>query len=128
MTNKALRAFYQDQVDSELIQISLIEYHACPQDSIFVEGHFNPYFEEESLSKPIEITLVVNTIDADLINSSADFLSLLDEEFVKTVNHEMCHLEQYREGRFIFDWEGEYMDNPNEKEAYAAEGSGSIFH
>ena len=128
MTNLELVESYQEQVDARLIKINLVEDYDVPPEDLYIDGNFNPYFEVDNnyTDVPIEINFYVNSI-AD-ITSDEVWLDNIDREFVRTVNHEMTHLQQYRDGTFIFDWDGEYMDNPNEIEAYANEGTGSFLN
>ena len=128
MTNLDLVKSYQAQVDANRIRVNLVEDYDVPQGDMYIDGAFNPLFEADE-DVPIEINFYVNSIadieDPDTFCGGI-WLDNIDEEFVKTVNHEMTHLRQLQEGRFIFDWTGAYEDNPNEIEAYASEGSGRL--
>ncbi len=125
MTNQDMVEDYQMQVDDQIIEVILVEDYDVPQGEMFVQGFFNMYFKEDGELTPITVEFIVNT-NAD-IDLTSEELDNIDKEFVRTVNHEMVHLEQWKEGRFIENWDGEYMDNPNEIEAYDREGDGSLF-
>ena len=125
MTNLELVKSYQEQVDSSRIRVELVEDYDVPQGDMYIDGAFNPHFEKDE-DVPIEINFYVNSI-ADIDDTDTVWMDNIDHEFVMTVNHEMTHLLQLQEGRFIFDWTGAYEDNPNEIEAYASEGNGRLF-
>ena len=127
MQNLELLKQYQATVNGDIIEVTIIEDYDVPTDAIYIEGSFDPNFDDDWDQMPIEITFLVNTIEADVSLTKEEF-DKLDAEFVRTVNHEMTHYNQLKEGRFIFNWDGEYLDNPNEIEAYANEGNGSIFN
>ena len=124
-TNEDLANHYQQQVDATKITVTLKEDYDVPSDDLYIGGFFNPYFQEDE-SVPIEIIFWVNSI-ADIDTTDTFWMDNIDSEFVQTVNHEMTHLLQLQEGRFLFDWNGSYEDNPNEIEAIANEGTGRLF-
>ena len=79
----------------------------------FIEGFFNPYFEQDDNLEdcPIEINIVCYNANQILEDEE-----LMKEELLTTYAHELIHLEQYREGRYNF------VDiEENEPEAYARE-------
>jgi len=123
MTHEDLVEYYQEQVDKELIEFVLVEDDDVRQGDTYIQGFFNIHFYEDGDNTPIQVE-IITYLDADIDDSELD---AIDSEVVKTVNHEMIHYNQWIEGRFITDWTGEYADNPNEIEAYANEGSGSLF-
>ena len=125
MTNLELVKSYQEQVDASKIRVNFVEDFDVPQGDLYIDGAFNPHFESDE-DVPIEINFYVNS-HADIDDSDIVWMDNIDHEFVMTVNHEMTHLLQLQEGRFIFDWTGAYEDNPNEIEAYANEGNGRLF-
>ncbi len=125
MTPEDYAEEYRSMVEEEIVEIVVVEDDDCRQDDLFVTGSFNPCFERESLSKPIRIEIICNTSDA-WVNLTEKELKHFDSEFVRTVTHELVHLEQYQEGRFLINWKGDYLENPNETEAYEREYDGNF--
>mgnify|MGYP001278649283 CR=1 FL=1 len=123
MTHKGLVRYYQHQVEDELIEVLIVEDADIPEGETYIQGFFNNYFDGDGDKTPIQIEIITK-YNADVDDSELD---AIDSEFIKTVNHEMTHYTQWIEGRFITDWTGDYADNPNEIEAYANEGTGSLF-
>tara|TARA_R110001592_G_scaffold150903_1_gene376956 strand:+ start:404 stop:796 length:393 start_codon:yes stop_codon:yes gene_type:complete len=124
MTHKSLVEFYQEQVDKQLgegmVEVLLVEDEDVRQGDIYVQGFFDVYWMEHGASTPIQLE-VITYCDADI---NEDELEAIDLEASLTVNHELVHLQQYEEGRYIEVWDGDYNDNPNEIEAYAKESEG----
>ena len=124
MTYQDLVKDYQEQVDSEVVEVALVEDYDVPQHACYVGGFFDPNWFENGAKTPIQVVLLVNS-NAD-VEENKEHLDGIDSEFVMTLNHESIHLQQWKEGRFIEDWDGDYMENPNEIEAYANEGKGKL--
>ena len=124
-TNKDLVESYQQQVDANFIKVNFVEDYDVPQGDLYIDGYFNPYFKEDE-SIAIEINFYANS-HADIDTTDDFWMDNIDSEFVKTINHEMTHMLQLNEGRFIFNWTGAYEDNPNEQEAQDNEGTGRLF-
>ena len=103
-------------VDPALVNVEVIEDYDVPPHACFVSGWFYPDFEEDD-REPISIEIAINT-HSDVPEADIEGIR---KEFVLAVNHEMVHLEQFNEGRFIFVWNGPYGENPNEIEAYFRE-------
>ena len=112
MDYKGLEEYYQEQVDSELITVKFVEDEDVRQMDFFVQGWFNPSWLECGEETPILVELIVY-INADVPEED---MGAIDEEFIKTVNHEMVHLEQFEDGRFFLMSEEE-----REEEAYSKE-------
>jgi len=126
MTHKGLVEFYQEQVDRQLgegvVQVDFIADEDVRPHETYVQGFFDVYWLENGYDAPILLE-IISYCDADIEDSEFD---LLDAEASTTVNHELIHLQQYNDGRFIEDWSGDYHDNPNEIEAYANEDKGTF--
>lgn len=126
MTHEGLIKFYQEEADRQLgegvVQVDFIADEDVRPHETYVQGFFDVYWLENGYDAPILLE-IISYCDADIDDSE---LELLDTEASITVNHELIHLQQYNEGRFIEDWSGEYNDNPNEIEAYANEGKGTF--
>ena len=126
MTHRGLVRFYQHEVDRKLgegvVQVQFIADEDVRQHDTYVQGFFDIYWFENGYDAPILLE-IISYCNADIEDSE---LELLDAEVSTTVNHELIHLKQKEEGRFIEDWDGEYQDNPNEIEAYADEGKGTF--
>lgn len=126
MTHEGLIKFYQEEADRQLgegvVQVDFIADEDVRPHETYVQGFFDVYWLENGYDAPILLE-IISYCDADIEDSE---LELLDNEVSITVNHELIHLQQYNEGRFIEDWSGEYNDNPNEIEAYANEGKGTF--
>jgi len=126
MTHEGLIKFYQEEADRQLgegvVQVDFIADEDVKPHETYVQGFFDVYWFENGYDAPILLE-IISYCDADIEDSE---LELLDTEASITVNHELIHLQQYNEGRFIEDWNGSYDDNPNEIEAYANEGKGTF--
>ena len=113
MTNEDLLNLIQNKIDEDKITVNLIQNEDIEQYDIVVCGAFNPYFEIESISTPIEIDIHTHKKGAEI--SWIEAQDILDE-FNQVLRHELIHLEQYTEDRFDFE-----NIESNEKEAYAKE-------
>jgi hypothetical protein len=126
MTHRGLVRFYQHEVDRQLgegvVQVQFIADEDVRPHDTYVQGFFDLYWFENCYDAPILLQIIAYC-NADIDDSELDGL---DTEASITVNHELIHLKQEQEGRFIEDWDGEYQDNPNEIEAYADEGKGTF--
>lgn len=100
----------------EFVSLNVVEdSQACDsiQSDWYIEGYFNPYFEEDMdmEDRAIEINVVCH-MDTQLIEDQ----ELMTEELFTVYAHELIHFQQYREGRFNFtDFD------QNEEEANARE-------
>ena len=96
------------------VEVVLIE-----DDEVFVGGYFDPNWFENAANTPVivEVRAPADAVVEDVVVN----------EIITTVNHELVHNEQFEEGRYIEDYEGEYMENINEIEAYARESDHEFF-
>ena len=113
MTNEDLLKIIQNKIDTDKVTVNLIQNDDIKQYDIVICGAFNPYFEVESISTPIEIDIHTHEKGADISRIEAQ--DILDE-FNQVLRHELIHLEQYTEDRFDFE---DIVSN--EKVAYARE-------
>ena len=122
MTYKDLVKLHNKNSPSR-VEVRLVEDDDVPQGECYVQGWFNHLWQECAENTPAVAEVAVN-VNADIPEEEVEALV---NEIVVAINHELVHDEQHREGRYIEVWEGEYVDNPNEIEAYAREGKSEYY-
>ena len=112
MNSANLVRYLRNHVDPDVIEINLIECDELKQHEHVVDGYFNPYYEEEAVSVPIEIRLLVSVV-ADLDDDEIDDII---KQFRIVKSHERIHLEQYERGEYH-----KMTEDEREEEAYRRE-------
>ena len=104
--------YLRNHVDLDVIEVNLVECDELKQHQNVVVGFFNPYYEDESISTPIEIRILVSAV------SDLDEVEVADiiKQFRIVKSHERIHLEQYERGEYF-----KMTEDEREEEAYRRE-------